>query len=493
MIESIGGLFNGIVAVAVVLGACIFFHELGHFALAKLIGMKVEEFAMGFGRALLAFRRGETNYRVNLIPLGGYVRITGMEPGAEPDERGFYAFARWKGASVLIAGSVMNVVLAAVAFVVVTIATGIAVFPGSEINIQKVMSDTPAARADIQPGDQIVALDGIERSLLLESVESGGAAAEAGLTRYTQIYEVEGEPAELPHQLVQAMIDAQAAQATAEEAEGAEGDADDSEPLIPTVTLGLIRFADDGSLLSREVETLELPVPPGLPDEMRPDAAGPLLERTLDITLSPIGPGESIAYISDHPDQPVELTLLRNGRRITTTLTPDKEWARVPTEDESGRMTAAHRAVGRIGVVLHGATRPASLAEAFDHGIRRSVEAVVLTAQWLFKMVTGEVAPQASGPVGIAAVTADRARIGWTAVASVAGLISANLAIINMLPFPPFDGFRIVLLVIEGIMGRRVNEKFEIGVTISGVAILIGLFLIITFRDIFNLVLFQTP
>jgi regulator of sigma E protease len=103
------------------------------------------------------------------------------------------------------------------------------------------------------------------------------------------------------------------------------------------------------------------------------------------------------------------------------------------------------------------------------------------------------VAPQASGPVGIAAVTADQARIGWTAVASVAGLISANLAIINILPFPPFDGFRIVLLVAEGIMGRRVSEKFEVGVTVTGVAILLGVFLVITFRDIFNLVLFQTP
>jgi regulator of sigma E protease len=487
MIESIGGLFNGIVAVVVVLGACIFFHELGHFTLAKMIGMKVEEFAIGFGRALFGFKRGETHYRVNLIPLGGYVRIAGMEPGAEPDPRGFYAFPRWKGASVLIAGSLMNVVLAALAFFAVTLASGIGVFPGKEINVRKVLPDTPAAHANVQPGDKIVALDGIEHGLLLEDVAPDDLGAEAGLTRYTRILQVNGEQVALPHEVARAMVDARAADTE----EGADnGDAED-EP--PTVSLEVYRFNDDGTVTSNDPEVVELPVPPGLPDQIQPQAAGPLLERTLGITLAPIGPSDSIGYISDHPKEPVELTLLRDGRRVKTTVTPDEEYARVPTEDESGRMTAAHKAVGRIGVVLHGATRPASLGEAFDQGIRRSVEAVVLTADWMIKMITGEVAPQASGPVGIAAVTADRARIGWTAVASVAGLISANLAIINMLPFPPFDGFRIVLLAIEGVMGRRVNEKVEIGVTVSGVAILLGLFLVITFRDIFNLVLFQTP
>ncbi|MGM0494103.1 MAG: site-2 protease family protein, partial [Armatimonadota bacterium] len=233
--------------------------------------------------------------------------------------------------------------------------------------------------------------------------------------------------------------------------------------------------------------------PSDLPDEVARGEAGPVLEDVLGVTLAPIGPNEAITYISDRPEQEIDLTLIRDGQRIRTTVTPTREWARVPGEDETGRMTAAHQAVGRVGVVLHGQTRPAGFVEALDHGIRRSVEAVVVTADWMFKMATGEVAPQASGPVGIAAMTADQARIGWTAVASLTGLISANLAIINLLPFPPFDGFRIVLLGIEAIMGRRVDEKVEMIVTIAGVAILLAVFLVITFSDILNLVLFQTP
>ncbi len=503
MIETIGGAASGIVAVVVVLGACIFFHELGHFALAKLFGMKVEEFAMGFGRALWSKTSGETAYRINLIPLGGYVRIAGMEPGAEADERGFYRFARWKGGLVLLAGSVMNVVLAALAFIAVILASGMPVFPGKQINIEKVLPDSPAASAGIQSRDQIVSIDGIKHSLLVTNVEADGVGAEVGLGMYDRIYKVDDEQIDLPHQLVGAMIEAKNGNAHKEqppddgEASGGEQEAangpDEGKSAKPTLPVTVLRFNEDGSIENPDGEVVELPLPEDLPEEIKPAEAGPLLERTLDITLSPIGTNESIAYISERPEQKIEVTVLRDGRRRSLTVTPNKEWARVPSTDKSGRMTAAHKAVGRIGVVLSGQRRPASMGEALSEGINRSVGAVVVTAQWLYKMATGEVAPQASGPVGIAAITADRARIGWTAVASVAGLISANLAIINMLPFPPFDGFRIVLLTVEGFIGRRVNEKVELGLTISGVAILVGLFLVITFRDIFNLVLFQTP
>ncbi|GEM_PF-265868 len=491
MIETIGSAFNGVIAVVLVLGACVFFHELGHFVLAKLIGMKVEEFALGFGRALWGTTRGETTYRLNLIPLGGYVRIAGMEPGGEQTERGFYTFARWKGALVLFAGAFMNVVLAALAFIAVTLASGMGVFPSTEINIRKVLPDTPSAKVDIRPGDQLIALDGANDSLLITEVESGGLADRAGLKAYTRIYEADGDPVDLPHQLLATMRNPQ--NPPAEAAAPRDGKPAEVEKPAPASSLELkvLPFTENGRPL--EEKTVDLPLPGELPAKVSAAEAGPLLERTLGVTLSAIGPNESIAYISEKPEQPVVLTLLRDGREVKTTVVPDKKWERVPSTDEAGRMTAAHKAVGRIGVVLNGATRPATFVEAVQNGVARSIGAVVLTAQWLYMMVTGEVAPQASGPIGIAAVTADQARIGWTAVASIAGLISANLAIINLLPWPPFDGFRIVLLGIEGVIRRRVNQKVEMALTIAGVAVLLALFLIITFRDIFNLVIFQSP
>jgi regulator of sigma E protease len=156
-------------------------------------------------------------------------------------------------------------------------------------------------------------------------------------------------------------------------------------------------------------------------------------------------------------------------------------------------LSSAHKEVGRIGVVLTGAREPVGVGRAIVHGVEHSVGAVVMVSYGLAEMIRGRVAPQASGPVGIAAMTAERLRIGWTAVVQLLGIISANLAVINLFPIPPFDGFRIALLGIEGVMGRRVDAKKELAVTIAGVALLLGLFLVITFRDILNLVFYSTP
>ncbi len=96
----------------VVLGLCIYAHELGHFAVAKLSGMHVREFAFGLGPVLWGFKRGETKYTIRAIPFGGLNDIAGMEPGQRDVERGFYTRPRWMGALTIVAGVFMNVVLA---------------------------------------------------------------------------------------------------------------------------------------------------------------------------------------------------------------------------------------------------------------------------------------------------------------------------------------------------------------------------------------------
>ncbi len=467
MLETIGGAFTGIIAIIIVLGACVFFHELGHFAVAKIIGMRVHEFAMGFGYRLLGFTIGETDYRVNLVPLGGYVRIAGMEPGAEPEERGFYMYPRWKGATVLLAGSFMNVVLAALAFIAVALAAGLPVFPGNRVEITRVIPNSPAREAGIRAGDEIIAIDGMKHSLLIADVEPDGVAQELNLSRYDRFHRINGDEVDTVLDLVQAMIEG-----------------------YPVAEADMVRFSEDGAPEARE--TVALHMPDDLPSEVSAAEAGPLLEDALDLTLVRMGTQEALAYISARPEQEITLTILRDGDQMELSVVPAQEWARVPVQ-ENGRMTSAHQQVGRIGVVLGAPTRPAGGLEAVSHGIRGSVGAVAMVVEGIAMMIRRQVALEAAGPVGIAAMTADRARIGWTAVASLGGIISANLAVINLFPIPPFDGFRIVLLGVEGVLRRRVSERVELGLTIAGVALLLGLFLIITFRDIFHLVLFQTP
>src|SRR5213596_191950 len=109
-------LFFYIVPVAVILGFMILIHEFGHYAVAKLLGVRVEQFAIGFGKRLIGFRKGETDYRINAIPLGGYVKMSGENPMDERtgDPREFMSHSRWHRFLIAIAGPVMNILLAIV-------------------------------------------------------------------------------------------------------------------------------------------------------------------------------------------------------------------------------------------------------------------------------------------------------------------------------------------------------------------------------------------
>ncbi len=331
MLDDIGSITNGIIAVVVLFGACVFFHELGHYTLATLIGMRVHEFAIGFGRRLWGFRRGETDYRINLIPLGGYVRIAGMEPGATQEERGFYTFPRWQGTTVLLAGSVMNVVLAALTFTVIGIAVGVPAFPGHTVNIRKVLPGSPARQAGMQSGDRITAIDGMTDSLLIEEVDEGGRAVEAGLRRYDDIRMVDGREVGMPLQLVARMI--------AAEEEGRD-----------SVEADILRHSEDGEDV--EVVTAVLPLPDDLPAQAMPGEAGAFVKHAFGVEFVPLGHDSTQSYISDRPATQIVLTVERDGRLLDIPVVPKAEWDRVVVEDERGRLTMSYSSVGRFGVVL---------------------------------------------------------------------------------------------------------------------------------------------
>ncbi len=149
---------TSIAGLMVLLGLVVLFHEAGHFLVAKLSGMRVDEFAMGFGPKLVSYKRGETVYAINLVPLGGYVKIAGMEPGEEEVERGFYTKSKRARAAVLTAGPLMNFVLALVVFYFYGALFGIPT--GATCEIAKVLPGTPAYSAGFQPGDVVVKVEG---------------------------------------------------------------------------------------------------------------------------------------------------------------------------------------------------------------------------------------------------------------------------------------------------------------------------------------------
>jgi regulator of sigma E protease len=145
-----------------ILTGLVFIHELGHMVVAKWCGMRVERFSIFFGRPIASFRRGETEYAFGWLPLGGYVKISGMVRGEEiPPEhehRAYYNAATWKRIATIFAGPAVNIVLA---FVLFTLTFWIGVPAVSEYRVGAVNPDTPAAAVGLQPGDRIVSVNGV--------------------------------------------------------------------------------------------------------------------------------------------------------------------------------------------------------------------------------------------------------------------------------------------------------------------------------------------
>ncbi|HMH07741.1 MAG TPA: site-2 protease family protein, partial [Terriglobales bacterium] len=159
------GFLTAVLAVGVILGFMILIHEFGHYAAAKLLGVRVEVFSIGFGKRLLGFRRGDTDYRIAAIPLGGYVKMSGENPmderSGDPGE--FMSHPRWHRFIIAIAGPAMNILFAVgLLTCVYMVRYEYPAVLDEPAVIGWVLQDTPAARAGIQAGDRIVSIAGIE-------------------------------------------------------------------------------------------------------------------------------------------------------------------------------------------------------------------------------------------------------------------------------------------------------------------------------------------
>src|SRR5580658_7797622 len=157
--KYMSGFFIAVLEVAVVLGFMILIHEFGHYAVAKLLGVRVEVFSIGFGKRLLGFRRGDTDYRISAIPLGGYVKMSGENPMDERtgDPGEFLSHPRWHRFLIAIAGPSMNILLAiGLLTFVYMVHYEYPVFLDKQAVIQGVKHDSAADRAGLMAGDRIV-------------------------------------------------------------------------------------------------------------------------------------------------------------------------------------------------------------------------------------------------------------------------------------------------------------------------------------------------
>jgi regulator of sigma E protease len=338
-----------LVLVAITFVILIVPHELGHLWAAKAFGIRVDKFSLGFGPRVWSTRRGETEYAVSAVPLGGYVKIAGMQPGEEGVERGFQRAPLRQRVVVICAGSLMNYLLAVVLLSTIFMIGFYAVSP-DRVVVGEVMEGSPAESAGLQPGDRIVAIQGSAPQDWTDAAQRIAASKGKSLT----------------------------------------------------LTLG-----GDGE------------------------------KRMVEVT--------------PRYDEEVD--------RYLVGITPAVEYIRYDP------------------------------ARALVQGAERTVYVTRLIFTAVGGMIRGTVPAEFTGPVGIAQITGEVAKAGFSPLLEFAAFLSINLALINIFPLPALDGGRIAFVLMEWIRrGKRVSPKIEAMIHMIGFALLMIAIAAVTYQDIIRII-----
>ncbi len=406
------GFLTAVVAVGVVLGFMILIHEFGHYAAAKLLGVRVEVFSIGFGKRLLGFRKGDTDYRISAIPLGGYVKMTGENPMDERtgDPAEFLSHPRWHRFIIAIAGPAMNILLA------VGLLTGVYMvryeypaFLDKPAVIAWIKPDSAAAEAGLKPGDRIVHIDDTENPT------------------WEQVY---FKVVLSPNQPLNVTVQR------------------GSETLQRVVTPKPVTVSEVGSAGWYADESVVV----GNMEANMPAAKAGIQEGDKVIALDgkPLPSIEAmIESLQQTKDKPINLTVLRNGQTLNFTVTP------VLADTESAEKRY------RIGFQNTAEMRVSSLpfTEALTRSLDENKKGSMLILELVRKLVQHKVSIRTiSGPIGIAQDAGEAAQQkGWTPLLALTSAISLNLGIFNLLPIPILDGGVIMLLFVESLMRRDIS------------------------------------
>lgn len=359
-----------------VLTALVFVHELGHFLAARLFKIRVDEFAIGFPPRIVSWVWGKTRYAINMLPLGGYVKIYGEGPDDERTPDSILSKNRWQQGTVLVAGVTFNVIFA-------WLLLSFSLFLGTK------------ASYDAMPKDIVH-----DPVLTVIMVSPGSPAEKAGLKSGDEILSITN-----------------------------------AEVLLATSTLS--------------VESVQ----------------------------------KAIASAKN------KVTF--NVRQFSATSTTDdgyvvRQIVATPVEG----LVSGKKAIGISMDMV--ATVKAGFFESFYYGARQTYHLTYNVATGLYEFLKNVVMGQASlqqvsGPVGIAGAVGESAKIGFASLLVMAAVISANLAVINMVPFPALDGGRLVIVIIEGILRRELNPKIIQWVNAIGFILLIALMIVVTVKDVSTL------
>jgi len=429
----------GIFALALLI--LVFFHELGHFLAAKLFGMRVERFSLGFPPRVWGFKRGETDYCIGATPLGGYVKISGMidesmdteHLSEEPKPWEYRSKPVWQRMIVITAGVIFNMILAVMIFAGIALTTGETKIVNESVNGIYVAEGTMAHDIGFRTGDKVVGVNG-ERVSYFSELFSPAQLTKADVT-YTVLRN--------GNEVTVALPDSALDQINRE---------------------GFITFTNTfPSKISRVLE--------GSPA----DKAG--LKDGDAITMVN---GDSVNYwlqltrkIQASKDS-VRLTVSRNDSSLAFTIPLSSDnTIGIYQPDPNQEFDIQRFKYGFIG--------------SLEFGLLRTEETFTGIIQGFGKMFSGSISVRENlgGPVAIASITKDATeRGGALGFWNITALLSITLAIMNILPIPLLDGGHLMFLIYEGITRKEPSPKVRMAMQQIGFLLIIALFIFVTFNDI---------
>ena len=413
------------------LGILVFVHELGHFLVAKWSGIRVERFSLGYPPKMIGFQYGETEYCLSWIPFGGYVKVAGMadigseESSGEPWE--FPSKPIWIRMAVIVAGPVMNFIFAFFAFFTIYSVFGIDTVVSTIVEpVQSSVSEL----AGIRRGDIIRSIDGqaVENELQLrsaiEATESRGATVE--VIRDGASYSFELGAAEEEFYGLQVLIPTTV------------GTVSDD---MPAASIGLIQGDRITSVDGVAVHSW---------NDMKRE-------------------------ISAHPDIQVALRWRRGETLMESPITP------IARADGDS-------VIGLIGITPYTARTPIGFSRAISLGADNVVASSMLILDFLGQLFSGDRYKELGGPIRIAKLAGETAERGMDNFLYFLGLLSVNLAILNLLPIPVLDGGHLFFMILETLMRRPLSLRKREFFQQVGMVIILGIMVLVTFNDLNQLV-----
>jgi regulator of sigma E protease len=423
-----------------ILGFMILIHEFGHYAVAKWLGVRVEVFSIGFGKRLFGFRRGETDYRVAAIPLGGYVKMSGENPMDDrtDDPREFLNHSRWHRFLIAIAGPVMNILLAIFLLTVIyMVHYEYPAYLDKPAVVAGVRHDSPAALAGIQAGDRIVKADGLENPTWEQLQPVVWLSANQPLTvsvkRGDQVFQKTFTP-----------------------------------KAVTSSEVGSAGWFPEETVVVGQIE----PDKPAAKAGMKED------DKIVALNGQPLESIETlIESLQQTKEQPVDLTVLRGNQTLRFNVQPVLSKTEDPKESRYrlGFLNASEMKVTKL-----------SFSQALTQSLEQNRKYSLLLLELAKKIVQRKVSLRmVSGPIGIAQETGFAAKQkGWTPLMELTSGISLNLGIFNLLPIPILDGGVIMFLFIEGLMRRDVSMRIKERVYQAAFVFLILFAVVVLYNDL---------